>query len=127
MGSVNLVVIVESVRSLIAKPNNDLKAFHLPSILAVAVALGMFYLSSLRFCHNRAITGVKLLLFFYCYSLRSKSSQVHVLWEDHRNDLFINGFGRHFENQSQLFQHLMEHQVSLCQPEEASWCGVSIS
>lgn len=40
MGSVNLVVIVESVRSLIVKSNNDLKEFHLPSILAVAVALG---------------------------------------------------------------------------------------
>ncbi|KAF8240815.1 CDF-like metal transporter [Tricholoma matsutake] len=76
MGSVNLVVIVESVRSLATKPSNDLKVFHLPSILAVAVAL-----------------GVKILLFFYCYSLRNKSSQVQVLWEDHRNDLFINGFG----------------------------------
>jgi hypothetical protein len=42
MGSVNLVVIVESVRSLITKHNNDLKEFHLPSILAVAVALGTF-------------------------------------------------------------------------------------
>lgn len=45
MGSVNLVVIVESARSLIAKPNSDLKEFHLPSILAVAVALGMFSLT----------------------------------------------------------------------------------
>ena len=25
--------------------------------------------------------------------LRKNSSQVEVLWEDHRNDLFINGFG----------------------------------
>lgn len=38
-------------------------------------------------------TVVKLLLFIYCYSLRQKSSQVRVLWEDHRNDLFINTFG----------------------------------
>ena len=37
--------------------------------------------------------GVKLLLFLYCYSLRKRSSQVQVLWEDHRNDLWINGFG----------------------------------
>lgn len=44
MGSVNLVVIVESVRSLATKPSNDLKVFHLPSILAVAVALGTFQL-----------------------------------------------------------------------------------
>jgi hypothetical protein len=42
MGSVNLVVIVESARSLIVKSNNELKPFHLPSILAVAVALGAF-------------------------------------------------------------------------------------
>jgi divalent metal cation (Fe/Co/Zn/Cd) transporter len=52
------------------------KSFHLASILAVAAAL-----------------GVKFLLFMYCYSLRSKSSQVHILWEDHRNDIFVNGFG----------------------------------
>ncbi|KAG6840026.1 hypothetical protein C0991_009492 [Blastosporella zonata] len=76
MGSVNLVVIVESVRSIITKENDDLQKFHLPSIIAVAVAL-----------------GVKLILFLYSFSLRSKSSQVRVLWEDHRNDLWINGFG----------------------------------
>ncbi|KAJ6575474.1 CDF-like metal transporter [Mycena capillaripes] len=76
MGSVNLVVIVESAQSLITKKNDDLKSFHLPSILAVAAAL-----------------AVKLLLFIYCFSLRKKSSQVLVLWEDHRNDLWINGFG----------------------------------
>lgn len=33
------------------------------------------------------------MLFLYCHTLRSKSSQVHVLWEDHRNDIFINSFG----------------------------------
>ena len=37
---------------------------------------------------------MKLLLFFYCMSFRRASSQVEVLWEDHRNDLFINGFGK---------------------------------
>lgn len=41
----------------------------------------------------RVPLGVKLLLFLYCMSLRKASSQVEVLWEDHRNDLFINGFG----------------------------------
>ncbi|KAF9225308.1 CDF manganese transporter [Gyrodon lividus] len=74
MFSVNLVVIVESIRSLMAQETD--KSFHLSSILAVAAAL-----------------GVKIILFIYCLGLRSKSSQVHVLWEDHRNDLFINGFG----------------------------------
>jgi len=76
MGSVNLVVIVESARSLITKEGDELKEFHLPSIIAVAAAL-----------------AVKFLLFQYSYSLRNKSSQVRVLWEDHRNDLWLNGFG----------------------------------
>ncbi len=40
MGSVNLVVIVESARSLITKTNDDLQEFHIPSIIAVAAALG---------------------------------------------------------------------------------------
>jgi len=75
MGSVNLVVIVESVQTLITS-NGELRKFHIPSIVAVAAAL-----------------GVKFLLFLYCWGLRNKSSQVHVLWEDHRNDLFINSFG----------------------------------
>ncbi|KAF5385383.1 hypothetical protein D9615_001074 [Tricholomella constricta] len=76
MGSVNLVVIVESIRSIFAKEGDDLQRFHLPSIIAVSVAL-----------------GVKFLLFLYSFSLRHQSSQVRVLWEDHRNDLWINGFG----------------------------------
>ncbi|KAG6380742.1 CDF manganese transporter [Boletus reticuloceps] len=74
MSSVNLVVVVEAVRALLSSPPKD--TFNLPSILAVAAAL-----------------GVKILLFMYCHALRSKSSQVHILWEDHRNDIFINGFG----------------------------------
>lgn len=32
------------------------------------------------------------MLFLYCFAIRSSSSQVQVLWEDHRNDLFTNGF-----------------------------------
>lgn len=40
MGSVNLVVIVESARTLIAKEGDELKPFHLPSIIAVGAALG---------------------------------------------------------------------------------------
>nr|AMM70773.1 CDF zinc transporter 2 [Russula atropurpurea] len=75
MGSVNLVVIVESIRDLLKHGDKTL-TLHIPSIAAVAAAL-----------------GVKFLLFLYCNSLRSKSSQVEVLWEDHRNDLFINSFG----------------------------------
>jgi hypothetical protein len=44
MGSVNLVVLVESTQSLITSRNETLKQFHLPSILAVATALGEPYL-----------------------------------------------------------------------------------
>ncbi|KAK0495182.1 CDF-like metal transporter [Armillaria luteobubalina] len=76
MASVNLIVVVESVRSLVSKEDDQLKDFHLPSIIAVAAAL-----------------GVKLMLFILCYPFRKNSSQVAVLWEDHRNDLWINTFG----------------------------------
>jgi len=75
MGSVNLVVIVEAIRRLVSHGDgaNDLQ---IPALAAVASAL-----------------GIKAILFLYCLSLRKASSQVHVLWEDHRNDIFINGFG----------------------------------
>jgi len=77
MGSVNLVVIVESVRTIVTHKNgDDTNTLHIPSLIAVGAAL-----------------GAKFLLFLYCLPLRNASSQVEVLWEDHRNDLFINGFG----------------------------------
>jgi len=76
MAAVNLILIVEAVQEFVTHKGDDLKTFHLASILAVAVAF-----------------GVKLSLFFYCYAIKSASSQVQVLWEDHRNDLFTNGFG----------------------------------
>ncbi|KAI6112420.1 CDF manganese transporter [Pisolithus croceorrhizus] len=74
MTSVNLVVIVEAIQILMSQATDN--SFHLASILAVSAAL-----------------GAKFILFLYCFGLRSKSSQVQVLWEDHRNDLFINSFG----------------------------------
>ncbi|RPD64685.1 CDF-like metal transporter [Lentinus tigrinus ALCF2SS1-7] len=77
MGSVNLVVIVESARTLIThNSDEDTNALHVPSLISVGAAL-----------------GVKFLLFLYCFGYRKVSSQVRMLWEDHRNDLFINGFG----------------------------------
>ncbi|KAF1809551.1 cation diffusion facilitator 1 [Eremomyces bilateralis CBS 781.70] len=76
MIAVSLVVIVMSCRDLIGGSETDTKDFHLPSVLAVAIA---FF--------------TKLALFFYCYALRNIYSQVRILWEDHRNDLLINGFG----------------------------------
>ena len=96
MGSVNLVVVVEAVRSLLTKKGDALAPFHLPSIVAVGAALGTTNSYTFKY-HSRELThfilGVKLLLFLYCYSIRNKSSQVRVLWQDHRNDLWINGFG----------------------------------
>jgi hypothetical protein len=92
MGSVNFVVIVESVRELLKQGDKSMNNLHVPSIAAVAAALGMLaHLPMLVTLIN--FEGVKFLLFLYCYSSRSKSSQVEVLWEDHRNDLFINSFG----------------------------------
>lgn len=38
--------------------------------------------------------GIKFLLFLYCFAIRKNSSQVQVLWEDHRNDVFVNAFGK---------------------------------
>lgn len=94
MAAVNLVVIVESFVNVVTHKNGGLKDFHLPSIVAVGAALGEFY----SFLSGPSLLklirlGVKFILFLYCYSLRGKSSQVHVLWEDHRNDLWLNGFG----------------------------------
>ncbi|OBZ78820.1 Metal tolerance protein 7 [Grifola frondosa] len=77
MGAVNLIVVVESARVLITREGDgDTNALHLASLIEVAVAW-----------------GVKFVLFVYCFSLRKKSSQVEVLWQDHRNDLWINGLG----------------------------------
>ena len=42
MGSVNLVVIIESARDLITHGGKDLNQFHIPSVVAVGAALGGF-------------------------------------------------------------------------------------
>ena len=77
MTAVSFILIVESARSLAegngGKPTGT---FHLPSVIAVSIAF-----------------TTKLALFVYCWALRNKYSQIRILWEDHRNDLFINGFG----------------------------------
>ncbi|KAF7190244.1 Metal tolerance protein 3 [Pseudocercospora fuligena] len=74
MTAVSLILIVESIRQL-AEQQDDAK-FHVPSVVAVGVAF-----------------ATKVGLFLYCWALRNKYSQIRILWEDHRNDLFINGFG----------------------------------
>ncbi|TKY89945.1 hypothetical protein EX895_001243 [Sporisorium graminicola] len=74
MGMVSAILVVESIQEL-ATHEGDRK-LHIASLIAVGVAF---------------IT--KALLAIYCFGLRKYSSQVEVLYQDHRNDLFINGFG----------------------------------
>ena len=76
MTAVSWILIVVSVIQLAEPEKEELNEFHLPATLAVSVA----------FC-------TKMFLFLYCWALRKQYSQVHILWEDHRNDLLINGFG----------------------------------
>lgn len=75
MTSVSFILIAFSVREL-AEGGYGKEDFHLPSVIAVAVAF-----------------GVKLILLIYCWALKDQYSQVMILVQDHRNDLFINGFG----------------------------------
>jgi len=76
MIAVSLVLIVVSANDLAQADHGVTKPFSLRSVIAVGVAL-----------------ATKLVLFFYCYSLRHKYSQVMILWKDHRNDLPVNAFG----------------------------------
>ncbi|KAI9705682.1 MAG: hypothetical protein M1820_005092 [Bogoriella megaspora] len=76
MFAVSAILIVMSARELAEGSSQATTAFHLPSVIAVAVAF-----------------VTKLILFLYCWALRNKYSQIRILWEDHRNDLLINGFG----------------------------------
>ncbi len=45
MASVSLVVIVESIRTIVTKEGDELQAFHLPSIIAVGDALRKSHLN----------------------------------------------------------------------------------
>ncbi len=76
MTAVSFILIAFSIRELAETKNAGVKSFHLPSVIAVSTA----------FC-------TKLGLFLYCWALKDKYSQINILWQDHRNDLFINGFG----------------------------------
>lgn len=76
MITVSVVIIVEAIRTIAEHTGKDTNDFFLPSVIAVAIAF-----------------ATKFSLFLYCWAIRNKYSQVRILWEDHRNDLFINGFG----------------------------------
>jgi cation diffusion facilitator family transporter len=77
MTAVSFILIAFSVRELAAEANHgETNTFHLPSVIAVATAF-----------------ATKFGLWLYCWALKDKYSQINILWQDHRNDLFINGFG----------------------------------
>jgi cation diffusion facilitator family transporter len=76
MTSVSCILIAFSVRELAETKNGEVNKFHLPSVIAVCCAF-----------------MTKLGLFLYCWALKDKYSQINILWQDHRNDLLINGFG----------------------------------
>ncbi|KAK4241271.1 hypothetical protein C8A03DRAFT_30616 [Achaetomium macrosporum] len=77
MTAVSLIIIAFAARELAEhRDGADLKQFHLPSIVSVCAAF-----------------GTKLSLFLYTWSIKDKYSQVRILWQDHRNDLLINGLG----------------------------------
>jgi cation diffusion facilitator family transporter len=76
MTSVSFIIIAFSIKELVDGSTEETEPFHLTSVIAVCVAF-----------------LTKLALFIYCFALRNQFSQVRILWEDHRNDLLINGFG----------------------------------
>jgi len=76
---------VQSIQEFITHDGTEVYEFHLSSIIAVGIALGRSA-SGRGSASLRAAT--KIALFLFCFAIRHKSSQVHVLWEDHRNDIF---------------------------------------
>lgn len=80
MACASAILIVESIRGIVDHLNDanasNTEDFHLASVIAVTGA----------FC-------TKVCLMLYCWPLKSANSQIQILWEDHRNDLFINGLG----------------------------------
>ncbi|KAI0003616.1 hypothetical protein F4779DRAFT_601213 [Xylariaceae sp. FL0662B] len=78
MTAVSLILIAFSCQDIVERVGTGVlvNGFHLPSVIAVSIAF-----------------GTKVVLFLYCWGIKDKYSQVDILWQDHRNDLLINGFG----------------------------------
>ena len=74
MAAVSVVIIAFACQELARKESD--KEFYLPSVISVCCAF-----------------ATKFALFLYCWAIKDKYSQVNILWQDHRNDLFVNGFG----------------------------------
>lgn len=71
MVAVNLILVVQSIQEFVKYDGSETSEFNLTSIIVVC-----------------CVFGVKFALFIFCFAIRKWSSQVQVLWEDHRNDLF---------------------------------------
>lgn len=76
MTAVSFILIAFSIKDLVGGSMEETSSFDLPPVIAVSIAF-----------------ATKFSLFLYCWALRNQYSQVRILWEDHRNDLFINGLG----------------------------------
>ncbi|KAK4213345.1 hypothetical protein QBC37DRAFT_173679 [Rhypophila decipiens] len=77
MTAVSLIIIAFAAQELATHDgSSDTKKFHLPSVIAVCAAF-----------------ATKFSLFLFTWSLKDRYSQVRILWQDHRNDLLVNGFG----------------------------------
>ncbi|KAH9909834.1 cation efflux family-domain-containing protein [Xylariomycetidae sp. FL2044] len=78
MIAVSFILIAFSIQDLVERSGSDdgVNGFHFPAVIAVSIAFVT------KFC-----------LFLYCWGLKDKYSQINILWQDHRNDLLINGFG----------------------------------
>lgn len=77
MTAVSFILIAFSAQELVErKGEGGTNAFHVPSVVAVGIAF-----------------ATKFVLFLYTWMLKDKYSQIFILWQDHRNDLLINGFG----------------------------------
>jgi len=75
MMAVGVVIVAFAIQDL-SSGGEKTKKFEIPAVVAAAVSF-----------------ATKLALFLYCWGLRNKYGQVRILWQDHRNDLFINGLG----------------------------------
>ncbi|KAI0377435.1 hypothetical protein F5Y04DRAFT_177813 [Hypomontagnella monticulosa] len=78
MTAVSAILIAFSCQDIATRYGSSdiVNTFHLPSVIAVCIAF-----------------ATKFGLFLYCWGIKDRYSQVNILWQDHRNDLLINGFG----------------------------------
>lgn len=76
MFTVSVIIIVQAIVNFIEGQEEETKDFFLPSVLSVSAAF-----------------ATKFGLFLFCWTIKHLFSQVEILWKDHRNDLFVNGFG----------------------------------